>query len=92
MIWHERWCSNLVTCNIVYQVCQKYHWFLHKKHCERLKKEFDAREEANRKIAEKNKLEEEKKKKEEKEKLEEKTPNIEDVTDKEEKSAWKCQI
>ena len=70
------------------QVCQKYHWFLHKKHCERLKKEFEAREEANKKIAEKNKLEEEnKKKEEEKKKTEQDTPKIEDVTDTEKTGA-----
>ena len=38
----------------VSQACQKYHWFVHKKHCARLKAQFEAREAANRKIEEKN--------------------------------------
>ena len=64
-------------------MCQKYHWFLHKKHCDRLKKEFDAREIANKKIAEKNRLaEEQKKEEEERKKVEKATPKIEDITDK----------
>ena len=31
------------------QICQKYHWFVHKKHCAKLKKLADAREEERKK-------------------------------------------
>ena len=40
-----------------FKACQKYHWFVHKKHCARLRKQFEAREAANKKIEEKNKEE-----------------------------------
>ena len=39
---------------------------MHKKHCDNLKKAYDAREVANKKIEEKNRIEEEKKRKGEK--------------------------
>ena len=35
------------------KACQKYHWFVHKKHCAKLKAQFEAREAANRKMEEK---------------------------------------
>lgn len=80
-------CSNCKSGDYCDQVCQKYHWFLHKKHCERLKKEFEVREEANKKIAEKNRLAEEKKKEDEERKKAEDAPKIEDVTDQENEAA-----
>merc|ERR1712198_496186 len=55
-------CSSCKSADYCDQVCQKYHWFVHKKHCERLKKLHDAREEANKKLEEKNKKEDEEKK------------------------------
>jgi len=67
-------CSNCKSADYCDQVCQKYHWSVHKKHCDGLKKEFDAREEANKKIEEKNKKEEEEKSKD--------TPKIEELTEK----------
>ena len=35
------------------QTCQKFHWFVHKKHCDRLRREFEKREAANKKLEEK---------------------------------------
>jgi len=43
-------CKAVDYCN---QTCQKYHWFVHKKHCERLKKETEAREAANKELQKK---------------------------------------
>ena len=31
------------------QICQKYHWFVHKKHCAKMKKLADDREEERKK-------------------------------------------
>jgi len=69
-------CSSCKSADYCDQVCQKYHWFVHKKHCERLKKLHDAREEANKKLEEKNKKEDEEKKSKEEAKA-----KIEDITD-----------
>merc|ERR1712133_261357 len=48
-------CSSRKSADYCDQTCQKYHWFVHKKHCCRLKKEAEARAEANKKLEGKNK-------------------------------------
>jgi len=50
----EKKCSECKSADYCDQVCQKYHWFLHKKHCERLKAEQIRREEYNKKVADAN--------------------------------------
>jgi len=51
----EKKCSGCKSADYCDQVCQKYHWSVHKKHCARLKDEHEAREEHNKKLEEKNK-------------------------------------
>lgn len=46
-------CSSCKSADYCDQACQKYHWFVHKKHCARLKAQFEARETANREMEEK---------------------------------------
>lgn len=46
-------CSTCKSADYCDQACQKYHWFVHKKHCAKLKAQFEAREAANRKMEEK---------------------------------------
>lgn len=53
----QKKCSGCKSADYCDQVCQKYHWFSHKKHCARLKVEHDKREEHNKKIAGKNAVE-----------------------------------
>merc|ERR1712079_488553 len=42
-------CSSCKGADYCDQICQKYHWFVHKKHCAKLKKLADAREEERKK-------------------------------------------
>ena len=51
-------CSGCKSADYCDQRCQKYHWFVHKKHCDKLKKEFEKRVETNKKLEEKQKSEE----------------------------------
>lgn len=51
----EKKCSECKSADYCDQVCQKYHWFVHKTHCERLKEEHKKREEHNKKLADQNK-------------------------------------
>jgi len=57
----EKKCSGCKSADYCNQVCQKYHWSVHKKLCARLKVEHDVREKHNKKISEENKKEEAKK-------------------------------
>jgi len=54
----EKKCSECKSADYCDQVCQKYHWFLHKKHCDRLKAEHSRREEYNKRIADENEKQE----------------------------------
>jgi len=54
----EKKCSECKSADYCDQVCQKYHWFLHKKHCDRLKADHVRREAYNKKVAEENEKQE----------------------------------
>jgi len=47
----EKKCSKCKSADYCDQVCQKYHWFVHKKYCEKLKTKMEEREKANQKNA-----------------------------------------
>merc|ERR1719414_2393128 len=48
-------CSKCKSADYCDQTCQKYHWFVHKKYCQKLKLEMEKREEANKKLENENK-------------------------------------
>jgi len=48
-------CSKCKSADYCDQTCQKYHWFVHKKYCPKLKEEMEKREAANKKLADENK-------------------------------------
>jgi len=72
----EKKCSECKSADYCDQVCQKYHWFLHKKHCERLKAEHDRREEYNAKMADANEKQEREEKELEESKVAEKDNKV----------------